>query len=71
MSMTSDSAKKTLAFLARRVEALEKRIKEQDEVISAVEANQAHFRPIVEDIFEGITLNAKDHEKILKHLGIE
>ena len=67
--MTSDE--KTLAFLARRVSSLEKKSAVLEEAIALAIANQAEFKPIVQKIFEGIQLNGKDHEKILKYLGIE
>lgn len=67
--MTSDE--KTLAFLARRVSALEKKSALLEEAIALAVANQAEFKPIVQGIFDGIQQNGEDHAKILKHLGIE
>ena len=67
--MTSDE--KTLAFLARRVSALEKKSAVLEEAIALAITNQSEFKPVIQDIFKGIQLNGQDHEKILKHLGIE
>lgn len=67
--MTSDD--KTQAYLARRVSALEKRLAQLADITDSVVSTQQHFKPIVEGIYEGITRNGEDHDKILKHLGIE
>ena len=70
--MTSDSTNATLAFLTRRVKALEKQAEELEKALQAVEGNQTvYFRPVLDAIFEGIKQNGEDHYKIIKHLGIE
>ena len=67
--MTSES--KTVAFLARRVSSLEKSLAAATEIIEQITANQAEFFPMVSGILEGIKENGREHDKILKHLGIE
>ena len=67
--MTSDA--KTVAFLARRVSSLEKSLASAVEIIEQITANQAEFYPMVRGIYEGIKENGEDHQKILKHLGID
>ena len=67
--MTSDN--KTVAYLARRVSSLEKSLEAAGTLIEKITANQAEFFPIVNAILEGIEKNGAEHDKILKHLGIE
>ena len=62
---------KTLAFLARRVGSLEKKNKVLEDLVETLQENQHSFRPIIQGIFEGIERNGLDHDKILKHLGLE
>lgn len=68
-TMTSDE--KTLAFLARRINALERKNSRLESEVSIMMENQEFFKPIIQKIFDGIAQNGDDHNKILKHLGIE
>ena len=68
-AMTSET--KTVAYLARRVSSLEKSLEQAASLIEQITANQAEFFPMVNGILEGIKENGKEHDKILKHLGIE
>ena len=68
-TMTSDE--KTLAFLARRISALERKNAHLESEMSIMTQNQDFFKPIIQGIFDGIESNGEDHGKILKHLGIE
>ena len=67
--MTSED--KTQAYLARRVSSLEKKLAQLTDIVDSVVTNQQYFKPVVDGIYEGITRNGEDHDKILKHLGIE
>ena len=67
--MTSED--KTRAYLARRVSALEKKLAFLTDVVDTVVTNQQYFKPVVDGIHEGIKENREDHERILKHLGID
>lgn len=67
--MTSDE--KTLAFLARRINALERKNARLEDEMELITENQEFFKPIIQGIFDGIAQNGEDHAKILKHLGIE